>query len=123
MFDLHYRSNARCFFNVWCFTSLQHVEFNDEERKGVVNICVDMQSRVTAMAKQYFHEMKRNYYVTPTSYLEMLATLTKLLDQKRSDIAHETRRYVFLVHVGVTRRATSRTDNTMNIPGSDHVDC
>ena len=51
MFDLHYRSNARFFFNVWCFTSLQHVEFNDEERKGVVNICVDMQSRVTAMAQ------------------------------------------------------------------------
>ena len=59
--------------------------------------------------------MKRHYYVTPTSYLEMLATLTKLLDQKRSDIAHETRRYVFLVHVGGTRRATSRTDNTMNV--------
>ena len=72
---------------------LKNVPLKDAERVGVVNICVDMQSRVTNMAKNYFIEMKRNYYVTPTSYLEMLSTLTKLLSTKRDEIANETRRY------------------------------
>ena len=72
---------------------LLKIDLKTNERKGVVNICVDMQSRVTKMSKQFFAEMKRNYYVTPTSYLEMLSTLTKLLDQKRTEIANETRRY------------------------------
>jgi dynein heavy chain, axonemal len=72
---------------------LKNIELKDEERKGVVNICVDMQSRVTNMSKQFYNEMKRNYYVTPTSYLEMLSTLNNLLDTKRNQIAIETKRY------------------------------
>ena len=39
---------------------------------GIVDICVDMQTRVTDLAITYLNEMKRYYYVTPTSYLVLI---------------------------------------------------
>ena len=44
---------------------LRDVPLNSDEREGVVSVCVDMQSRVRALASQYFKEMRRQYYVTP----------------------------------------------------------
>jgi len=42
------------------------------EREGIVSICVDMQMRVTELARRYQLEQKRYYYVTPTSYLVLI---------------------------------------------------
>eukprot|EP00946_MAST-07B_sp_MAST-7B-sp1_P002765 g2765.t1 len=72
---------------------LTAVDLKDEERKGVVNVCVDMQSRVTRLSARFFSEVRRHYYVTPTSYLEMLSTLIKLLDLKRNEISASSQRY------------------------------
>lgn len=45
-----------------------------ENREGIVNICVDMQTRVSQLTTKYFQEYKRYYYVTPTSYLVLIKT-------------------------------------------------
>jgi dynein heavy chain len=42
------------------------------ERDGIVSICVDMQMRVTELARRYQLEQKSYYYVTPTSYLVLI---------------------------------------------------
>jgi dynein heavy chain len=38
-------------------------------RKGLVKISVDMQLRVIKLRNRYQEELRRYYYVTPTSYL------------------------------------------------------
>jgi dynein heavy chain len=50
---------------------------------GIVDICVDMQERVTALAEKYLREQRRHYYVTPTSYLVLLQAFKELLARKR----------------------------------------
>lgn len=46
------------------------MKINDDVlRKGLVDIAVDMQMRVTSLRNRYEAELRRYYYVTPTSYL------------------------------------------------------
>jgi dynein heavy chain len=37
--------------------------------------------------------MKRNYYVTPTSYIELITTFKKLLDEKRKEVQSDIFKY------------------------------
>lgn len=41
-----------------------------------------MQMRVTKLRNRYEAELRRYYYVTPTSYLELLSTLQKMLESR-----------------------------------------
>ncbi len=62
-------------------------------RKGLVKICVDMQLRVIKLRNRYQQELRRFYYVTPTSYLELLNTMKKLLSARKSDVDGQIKRY------------------------------
>lgn len=42
---------------------------DDVLRKSLVDMSVDMQIRVTRLRNRYEQELRRFYYVTPTSYL------------------------------------------------------
>ncbi|KAH8086150.1 1-aminocyclopropane-1-carboxylate synthase [Aureococcus anophagefferens] len=68
-------------------------KMDDEVRAGVVNICVDMQERVSTMSSKFLQEMGRHYYVTPTSYLELINTFKKLLEVQREDVMERKVRY------------------------------
>ena len=57
-----------------------------DNREGIVNICVDMQTRVSQLTTKYYQELKRYYYVTPTSYLVLIKTFQSLLATKRKSI-------------------------------------
>ncbi len=57
-----------------------------ENREGIISICVDMQERVSQLSTRYYQEMKRYYYVTPTSYLVLIKTFQNLLAQKRKSV-------------------------------------
>jgi len=57
-----------------------------EERDGIVKICVDMQERVAQLTKKYYQQLKRYFYVTPTSYLELIKTFKSLLGSKRKHV-------------------------------------
>ncbi len=54
---------------------------------------VDMQMRVTRLRNRYEHELRRYYYVTPTSYLELLSTIKKLLGSRKSLVDGQIKRY------------------------------
>lgn len=62
-------------------------------KEGSVDVCVDMQQRVVSLSKKYLTEMGRFYYVTPTSYLELINTFKNLLTVQRKDIVDAKARY------------------------------
>ena len=53
---------------------------------GIVNLCVHMHESVREKCIQYKSELNRNNYVTPKSYLELLALYKKLLEKKRTEL-------------------------------------
>ncbi|KAI9144540.1 dynein heavy chain and region D6 of dynein motor-domain-containing protein [Paraphysoderma sedebokerense] len=53
---------------------------------GIVNLCVLMHESVRETSVQFKAELGRNNYITPTSYLQLLALYKKLLDKKRGDL-------------------------------------
>jgi dynein heavy chain len=72
---------------------LKSVELGDEERAAVVETCVDMQMRVTKMTHLYLEELRRYYYVTPTSYLALIKTFKSLIGTKRDEVSTRRDRY------------------------------
>jgi dynein heavy chain len=52
-----------------------------------------MQIRVRLMTERYREEMRRYYYVTPTSYLILIKTFTSLLDKKRLYINTQIKKF------------------------------
>lgn len=66
---------------------------DDQLRKGLVQVAVDMQMRVTKLRNRYEAELRRYYYVTPTSYLELLSILKKLLGERETMVKNQIKRY------------------------------
>lgn len=52
-----------------------------------------MQMRVTKLRNRYEAELRRYYYVTPTSYLELLGTLQKMLSDRQAMVSNQIKRY------------------------------
>lgn len=49
-------------------------------------MCVDIHMSVTEMAEQYYAELRRRYYTTPTSYLELINLYLSMLAEKRKQL-------------------------------------
>jgi dynein heavy chain len=62
-------------------------------KDGVVDMCVAAQLKVTALSTRFATELKRYYYVTPTSYLELIQTFSNLIGSKRKEILTAKARY------------------------------
>ena len=60
---------------------------NHELIPGLVNICVDIHQSVAVKSEQFLAELSRHNYVTPTSYLEILSTFSKLCRLKKTEIS------------------------------------
>jgi len=41
-----------------------------------------MQTRISKLSERYLQELRKYYYVTPTSYLELLNTFQKLVSDR-----------------------------------------
>jgi dynein heavy chain len=72
---------------------LINVELDAKVKSGVVDVCVDMQQRVVQLSRKYQQEMGRYYYVTPTSYLELINTFKNLLNVQRQEVFDAKARY------------------------------
>jgi dynein heavy chain len=72
---------------------LSDVELDEKARDGVKDVCVSMQSTVSGMVTDYFDSMGRFYYVTPTSYLELINTFKDLLGKQRDKVMNAKHRY------------------------------
>ncbi len=47
--------------------------------KDVCKMCVDIHLSVSDKSEEFFQELRRKNYTTPTSYLELIKLYTKLL--------------------------------------------
>lgn len=46
-------------------------------------MCVEIHMSVTSMAERFYDELKRRYYTTPTSYLELITLYVGMLVDKK----------------------------------------
>ena len=65
---------------------LDSVDIENAVKQGVVDVVVDMQVLVSNMSHSYVAELGRHYYVTPTSYLELINTFKSLLALQRTEV-------------------------------------
>lgn len=56
-------------------------------------MCVGFHQSVHSLAQRFLSEMRRYYYVTPTSYLEFLALYKNLLGERQADVMGVKQRY------------------------------
>eukprot|EP00928_Gymnodinium_smaydae_P017340 TRINITY_DN16627_c1_g2_i1.p1 TRINITY_DN16627_c1_g2~~TRINITY_DN16627_c1_g2_i1.p1 ORF type:complete len:2315 (-),score=450.26 TRINITY_DN16627_c1_g2_i1:520-6690(-) len=72
---------------------LSDVDLSEDVFSGVIDICVEMQKTVANLVGRFHQEMLRHYYVTPTSYLELINSFKAVLESKRNDVSKMKRRY------------------------------
>jgi dynein heavy chain, axonemal len=49
----------------------------------VAEMCMEIHTSVSEMADRFYREMKRRYYTTPTSYLELITLYLTMLNDKK----------------------------------------
>ncbi|MBN3325639.1 DYH1B protein, partial [Atractosteus spatula] len=69
---------------------IDSMEFEEKELKvlhaNVAQVCVDVHYSVSLTAVQYWNEMRRSYYITPSSFLEFLDTFSKMTHLQKKKI-------------------------------------
>jgi len=66
---------------------LADVELEDEVKKSCVFMVQNFHTSTQTQAAKFLKMEKRNYYVTPTSYLELINSFKRLLGEKRASVA------------------------------------
>jgi len=72
---------------------LSKVDLSEEVLQGVTDVCVQMQKSVFTLSERFEKEVQRHYYVTPTSYLELINAFKDLLGFKRDEVSKMKSRY------------------------------
>ena len=65
----------------------------DSVRQSCIKMVQEFHSATARGAAKFQRELGRIYYVTPTSYLELIGTFDKLLKEKRNQVANLRDRY------------------------------
>ena len=55
-------------------------------KQAIANLCVDVHANVGREAERYFLELRRHYYVTPKTYLDLISSYEVTLEERRADI-------------------------------------
>ncbi|XP_063073303.1 dynein axonemal heavy chain 6 [Engraulis encrasicolus] len=68
-------------------TFFQAVDLGSEEMKAsLTEMCVEIHVSVSEMAERFYAELRRRYYTTPTSYLELINLYLAMLGKKRNEL-------------------------------------
>ena len=73
--------------------SLEAADLSGDIKSGVIDVCVSMQRKTAELSDKFLQQLGRHYYVTPTSYLELINTFKNLLSQKQGDLINAKSRY------------------------------
>ena len=73
---------------------LEEVELSEHERKEIVPICKHCHVTAQNLSHDYLRELGRHNYVTPISYLELIASFKGLLGAQRDIVLTARNRYV-----------------------------
>ncbi|XP_029012096.1 dynein axonemal heavy chain 12 [Betta splendens] len=74
-------------------TYLGSLEMNENERQEVIPICKTFHTSAQQLSNRFLSELGRHNYVTPTSYLELIAAFRLLLTEKRDAVMRAKHRY------------------------------
>ena len=72
---------------------LKDLDMPQDIRSSCVETCIRMHESVSKLSIQFLVETRRQNYVTPTSYLELINTYKSLLLSKREEVVKLVRRY------------------------------
>uniref|UniRef100_A0A8C9WNZ6 Dynein axonemal heavy chain 6 n=1 Tax=Scleropages formosus TaxID=113540 RepID=A0A8C9WNZ6_SCLFO len=73
-------------------TFFKNVELGSEEMKERFSeMCVEIHVSVMEMADRFYAELRRRYYTTPTSYLELINLYLAMLGEKRQQLVARDR--------------------------------
>ncbi|XP_043080221.1 dynein axonemal heavy chain 12 [Puntigrus tetrazona] len=72
---------------------LETLELSDLERQEIVPICKTFHTSAIDLSHRFLSELGLHNYVTPTSYLELIAAFRLLLTQKRDTVMSAKNRY------------------------------
>ena len=74
---------------------LSEVDLGGEEvNKAIGDMCVEIHTSVSKMSDRFFQELRRKYYTTPKSYLDLINMYIDLLAVKREESAEARDRLV-----------------------------
>jgi len=73
---------------------LGEIEMAEETRISCVEMVQTFHSDTVLSSKKFLRDLKRNYYVTPTSYLELISTFKQLLAEKRLEVKNNRDKYL-----------------------------
>merc|ERR1711871_682596 len=73
--------------------------------KPVVEMCRTIHQSVEVASKDFYDELRRYNYVTPTSYLELLGSYVSLLNFKREQVDTKRQR----LQIGLDKLSTTKT--------------
>ena len=73
---------------------LEDVELSPHERKEIVPICKHFHVSARELSHAFLSELGRHNYVTPISYLELIASFKKLLGAQRNIVVKAKKRYM-----------------------------
>ncbi|XP_066595663.1 dynein axonemal heavy chain 3 [Prorops nasuta] len=73
--------------------SLKDLDIESDIREKCVHLCKQFHTTVTEAAEDYFFTQRRKYYITPTSFLELIKSLYKLYGKKINQITKQQNRY------------------------------
>eukprot|EP01052_Picozoa_sp_SAG31_P011054 SAG31_NODE_617_length_13514_cov_13.659858_2_plen_4275_part_00 len=73
---------------------LRDIEMEDEVKGKCADMFAHMHNSVSDLATEFLAEHSRHYYVTPTSYLELINTFSVLLAERRLEVKTVRNRYV-----------------------------
>lgn len=74
-------------------TSLKDLDIGLELREQCVQMCKKFHTSVSATSEDYYLTYGRRYYITPTSFLQLIKSLYKLYGQKIEQITIQQNRY------------------------------
>lgn len=68
-------------------TFFSNLDAGKEELKEKLSLmCVNVHLSVSNMAERYYTELRRRYYTTPTSYLELINLFLTMLSEKKKQL-------------------------------------
>jgi dynein heavy chain len=73
---------------------LSALDMPDATRSICVDICQTFHRSVEDSSVEFLNELGRYYYVTPTSYLELIGTFITLLNERRGEVSAARNRYL-----------------------------
>jgi dynein heavy chain len=66
---------------------LEFIDLGTPELKSqIAEACVEVHSSVSDIALKFYAELRRRYYTTPTSYLELINLYTTMLQEQRKEL-------------------------------------